>query len=76
MGFSCCHNGSNSITRLVTNNYLCVNFVTAKVEEELNTLSSPTATKLTNQMFVAAANSNEVNMNSLNAATFISVVRI
>lgn len=34
------------------------------------------ATKLTNQMFVAAAPNDEANLNSLNAATFVSVVSI
>jgi hypothetical protein len=46
-------------------------FVAAKLEEELG---ASVVTKLTNQMFVAAANNDEANLNSLNAATFVSVV--
>lgn len=45
----------------------------AKAEEELQNGLGLT-TKLTNQMFVAAANNEEGNLNSLNAATFVSVV--
>lgn len=51
-------------------NEMKCNILKAKAEEELN----GNVTKLTNQMFVAAANNDEENMNSLNAATFISVV--
>lgn len=48
--------------------------IAAKAEEELqNGLN--VNTKLTNQMFVAAAKDEE-NLNSLNAATFVSVVSI
>ncbi|XP_017776091.1 PREDICTED: uncharacterized protein LOC108562309 [Nicrophorus vespilloides] len=50
-------------------NEMKCNILKAKAEEELN----GNVTKLTNQMFVAAANNDEENMNSLNAATFISV---
>ncbi|XP_063930167.1 band 4.1-like protein 5 isoform X3 [Zophobas morio] len=46
------------------------NILKAKLEEELG---SSVVTKLTNQMFVAAANNDEANLNSLNAATFVSV---
>ncbi|RZC35702.1 band 4.1-like protein 5, partial [Asbolus verrucosus] len=46
------------------------NILKAKLEEEL---CSSVVTKLTNQMFVAAANNDEANLNSLNAATFVSV---
>lgn len=56
--------------------YLINNFFfLAKAEEEM-ARETPigVATKLTNQMFVAAANSDETNLNSLNAATFVSVV--
>lgn len=52
--------------------YQCWGFLIAKAEEELqNGLNANT--KLTNQMFVAAAK-DEDNLNSLNAATFVSVV--
>jgi hypothetical protein len=46
------------------------NILKAKLEEELG---ASVVTKLTNQMFVAAANNDEANLNSLNAATFVSV---
>ncbi|XP_022902726.2 band 4.1-like protein 5 isoform X2 [Onthophagus taurus] len=48
------------------------NKLEAKIEEELNQQLAP-PTKLTNQMFVAAAKEDETNLNSLNAATFVSV---
>lgn len=41
--------------------------------EESPLLSQNFGSKLTNQMFVAAASSDESNLNSLNAATFVSV---
>lgn len=44
------------------------------MEEELNN-GLNVNTKLTNQMFVAAAKDDE-NLNSLNAATFVSVVSV
>ncbi|XP_017785714.1 PREDICTED: band 4.1-like protein 5, partial [Nicrophorus vespilloides] len=53
----------------IPRNQLKCNILKAKAEDELNV----NVTKLTNQMFVAAANNDEENMNSLNAATFISV---
>ncbi|CAH0549113.1 unnamed protein product [Brassicogethes aeneus] len=46
------------------------NILKAKLEEELNGNAS---TKLTNQMFVSAPSNDESNLNSLNAATFVSV---
>lgn len=50
------------------------NILKAKVEEELHATSP---TKLTNQMFVASASDDECSLlSSLNAATFISVVRV
>lgn len=49
--------------------------ILAKLEEEINSSTAVgVATKLTNQMFVLGPNSDETNLNSLNAATFISVV--
>ncbi|KAF5284133.1 hypothetical protein FQR65_LT00133 [Abscondita terminalis] len=57
---------SSGNTKAVPPNLKC-NILKAKVEEELN------ATKLTNQMYVAAAAQDEANHNSLNAATFVSV---
>lgn len=55
------------------------NILKAKVEEELSQ-TTPPATKLTNQMFVVAANHVDDDecslLSSLNAATFISVVNL
>lgn len=64
---------SNAVKPIPPNQLKC-NILKAKVEEELNA-GTPigVATKLTNQMFVAAANE-EANLNSLGAATFVSVV--
>ncbi|KAF5291785.1 hypothetical protein FQA39_LY14273 [Lamprigera yunnana] len=56
---------SSSGAKPVPPNLKC-NILKAKAEEELN------ATKLTNQMYVAAAQ-DEANHNSLNAATFVAV---
>ncbi|KRT83909.1 FERM domain containing protein, partial [Oryctes borbonicus] len=64
---------SNTSAKPIPPGQLKCNILKAKAEEELNSLSS-TTTKLTNQMFVAAANNDEANLNSLNAATFVSVV--
>lgn len=73
----------NNITKYTNNtmkpippSQLKCNILKAKVEEELNA-GTPigVATKLTNQMFVAAANE-ETNLNSLGAATFVSVVSV
>lgn len=51
------------------------NILKAKLEEEINA-NTPigVATKLTNQMFVLGPTNDETNLNSLNAATFVSVV--
>ncbi|KAK4877904.1 hypothetical protein RN001_010410 [Aquatica leii] len=56
---------SSGNTKAVPPNLKC-NILKAKAEEELH------ATKLTNQMYVAAAQ-DEANHNSLNAATFVAV---
>lgn len=66
----------NNITKLssaakpIPPNQLKCNILKAKVEEEMHN-----NTKMTNQMFVVAAKEDEANLNSLNAATFVSVVR-
>lgn len=57
---------SGNSARPIPPNLKC-NILKAKAEEELN------ASKLTNQMFVSAAQNDEANLNSLNAATFVAV---
>jgi len=61
---------TNTVKTLTPSNLKC-NILKAKVEEEL--AAAPVFPKLTNQMFVSAANNEEANMNSLNSATFVSV---
>lgn len=53
---------------------LTCNILKAYTKQEEPSLVSPSfGSKLTNQMFVAAPTSDESNLNSLNAATFVSV---
>ncbi|XP_025830955.1 band 4.1-like protein 5 isoform X2 [Agrilus planipennis] len=64
----------NTSVKPIPLNQLKCNILKAKVEEELNNgAPSMLSTKMTNQMFVAAAKDDETSLNSLNAATFVAV---